>query len=136
MGVRKLAFDAFDTGKIDEYAARARASWGTTPAYKEYEEKTKGVAPEEFRDINQGLMEIFAGFGQIRDNGPASEKAQKQVEKLRDYISEYYYTCTDEILEGLGKMYADGGEFTANIDQYGGEGTAVFVHQAIGYYCR
>ena len=28
LGVRKLAFDAFDTSKIDEYAARAKASWG------------------------------------------------------------------------------------------------------------
>ena len=34
-GVKKLTFDAFDTRKIDEYAAQAKASWGTTPAYKE-----------------------------------------------------------------------------------------------------
>ena len=32
MGVKELKFGAFDTGKIDEYAAQAKASWGTTPA--------------------------------------------------------------------------------------------------------
>ena len=43
---------------------------------------------------------------------------------------------TKEILSGLGKMYAAGGEFTGNIDSYGGEGTATFAHQAIEAYCR
>jgi len=32
---------------------------------------------------------------------------------------------------GLGAMYAGGGEFTANIDKVGGEGTAVFACEAI-----
>ena len=41
-GVRHLKFDAFDTRKIDEYAAQAKATWGTTSAYKEFEQKSKG----------------------------------------------------------------------------------------------
>jgi len=32
--------------KIDEYAAQAKASWGKTDAYKEYEEKSKGRTKE------------------------------------------------------------------------------------------
>ena len=31
--------------------------------------------------------------------------------------------------------YSGGGDFTANIDAYGGEGTAVFVANAIEIYC-
>jgi hypothetical protein len=46
------------------------------------------------------------------------------------------YTCTKEILGGLGKMYAGGGDFTINIDKIGGEGTAVFASRAIEIYCR
>ena len=46
-GVRHLKFDAFDTRKIDEYAAQAKASWGTTPAYREFEEKSKGRTREQ-----------------------------------------------------------------------------------------
>lgn len=136
MGVRELTFDAFDTRKIDEYAREAKASWGTTAAYKEFEEKSKGRTQEQNRDISRGLMEIFAEFGQIKDTDPASETAQELVKKLQGYITEHFYTCTDEILSGLGKMYAGGGDFTTNIDSYGGEGTAEFAHRAIEVHCR
>ena len=135
LGVRHLKFDAFDTKKIDEYAAQAKASWGNTPAYKEFEEKSKGRTKEQDRDISLGLMEIFAEFGAIRATDPASEEAQALVKKLQDYITDNFYTCSNEILNGLGKMYSGGGEFTKNIDNYGGEGTAEFAHQAIDIYC-
>ena len=136
LGVKKLKFDAFDTRKIDEYAAQAKASWGKTSAYKEFEEKSKGRTKEEDQIIYQGLIDIFGEFGQIRNADPASGEAQDLVKKLQNYITEHMYTCTKEILNGLGKMYAGGGDFTKNIDSYGGEGTAEFTHQAIEIYCR
>ncbi len=135
-GVKKLTFDAFDTKKIDEYAAQAKASWGTTPAYKEYEEKSKGRTKEEDKKIYQGMIDLFAQFGRIRDTDPASGEAQALVKKLQDHITEHMYTCTKEILSGLGKMYAAGGEFTQNIDSYGGEGTAEFASRAIEIFCK
>ena len=151
-GVRHLKFDAFDTRKIDEYAAQAKAAWGTTPAYKEFEQKSKGRTREDDQNIAQGLMDIFAEFGAIKDANlgtdkgadlgtnksadPASAETQALVKKLQDYITQHFYNCTKEILSGLGKMYAGGGDFTKNIDSYGGEGTAEFVHQAIEIYCK
>ena len=136
MGVKPLTFDAFDTRKIDEYAAQAKASWGTTQAYKEYEEKSKGRTREDNLKIHQGMIDIFGEFGQIRKTDPASEEAQAMVKKLQDYITEHLYTCTKEILGGLGMMYGDGGDFRANIDRIGGEGTAEFASRAIEIYCR
>ena len=136
IGVRQLTFEAFDTRKIDEYAAQAKASWGTTPAYKEYEEKSKGRTKEDNQKIHQGMIDLFVQFGQIREKDPTSEEAQAMVKKLQDYITEYMYTCTKEILGSLGKMYAGGGDFTTNIDKIGGEGTAVFASRAIEIYCR
>ena len=136
LGVRHLKFDAFDTKKIDEYAARAKASWGNTPAYKEFEEKSKGRTKEQDREISLRMMDIFTEFGAIRTSEPGSEEAQALVKKLQDYITAHFYTCTDEILKGLGKMYSGGGDFTKNIDSYGGEGTAEFTHRAIEIYCK
>ena len=136
MGVKQLTFDAFDTRKIDEYAAQAKASWGTTLAYKEYEEKSKGRTKEDNLKIHQGMIDIFGEFGQIRNTDPASEEAQEMVKKLQDYITEHMYTCTKEILGGLGMMYGGGGDFTTNIDKMGGEGTAEFASRAIEIYCR
>ena len=136
LGVRKLKFEAFDTSKIDEYSAQAKAYWGKTPAYKEFEEKSRGRTKEEDKKIYQGMIDIFGEFGQIRNTEPSSKDAQALVKKLQDYITEHMYTCTKKILSSLGKMYAGGGDFTKNIDSYGGEGTAEFTSQAIEIYCR
>ena len=136
LGVRKLKFEAFDTSKIDEYAAQAKAYWGKTPAYKEFEEKSRGRTKEEDKKIYQGMIDIFGEFGQIRNTEPSSKDAQALVKKLQDYITEHMYTCTKKILSSLGKLYAGGGDFTKNIDSYGGEGTAEFTSQAIEIYCR
>lgn len=135
-GGNRMDFSAFDTSKMEEYAAQAKAFWGNTPEYRESLEKSKGRTPEEGEAIGSRMMSIFAEFGEIRHSDPASGEAQALVKKLQDFITEHFYRCSDEILSGLGKMYAEGGDFTANIDKAGGEGTAAFAEQAIRVYCR
>lgn len=136
IGVKDMSFEAFDTRKIDEYAEQAKASWGKTDAYKEYEQKASKRSMEEQQSINARLMGIFAEFGKIRNQDPESEEAVELAKKLQDFITEHFYKCTDEILLGLGSMYAGGGEFTTNIDKVGGEGTAVFADKVIQALCR
>ena len=135
-GVKHMSFTAFDTKKLDEYARQAKASWGQTPAYKEYEQKSAGRTREEEHRIANGLMEILAAFGGMTGTDPAGAAAQAQVAKLRDYISANYYTCTDDILRSLGRMYAGGGSMTENIDAAGGPGTAEYAHRAIEACCK
>lgn len=135
IGGKTMDFSAFDTKKIDEYAARARASWGTTPEYREFERKSEGRTPEEEWRLGARMMEIFAELGEVKDQDPASAQAQALVEKLQRFITEHFYTCSDEILQGLGRMYAGGGDFTRSIDRAGGEGTAEFADRAIRIHC-
>ncbi len=130
-----MDFKAFDTSKMDEYAARAKAEWGATPEYKEFEGKNRMRTPNEQNEINVQMMGLFVEFGAMRDGAPDAPAAQDQVKKLQAFISEHYYQCSDEVLAGLGQMYGAGGEFTANIDAAAGEGTAVFAAQAIAAYC-
>lgn len=136
IGVEYMSFEAFDTKKIDEYAKQAKASWGNTEAYKEFEQKSAGRSKEKQQSINMKMMDIFVEFGKIKDQNPDSEEAVLLVKKLQDFITENFYTCTDEILLSLGQMYAGGGDFTVNIDKVGGEGTAVFANEAIQAYCK
>lgn len=136
LGVKKMSFEAFDTGKIDEYAKRAKEQWGKTPEYQEFEQKEKNRTKEDQQVMIDNFMQIFAEFGQMVALDPATESVQAQVKKLQEYISEHFYQCSKEILNSLGQMYAGGGEFTENIDKAGGEGTAVFTAQAIEFYCK
>ncbi len=136
IGEKYMDFSAFNTKKLDEYAAQAKASWGQTEAYREFEEKSKDRTAEAESTLAQGLMSIFTEMGRIKHLSPESEDARGLVKKLQDYISQHYYKCTDQILLGLGQMYAGGGEFTENIDAVGGPGTARFAYAAIAAYCR
>ena len=119
-----------------DYAQAARARWGGTAAYKEYETKTAGRSAAELRADGAGLTEILAGFGGLREKTAADPAVRAQVEALRDYITAHFYTCSDAILAGLGQLYAAGGEFTDTIDRAGGPGTAAFAAEAIRLYCR
>lgn len=135
-GVEPLTFEAFDTKKIDDYAERAKAEWGGTAAWREYEEKSKGRSREETAAVTEGMMAIFREFGAIRDSVPAdSKQAQELVKKLQAFITEHFYTCTVEILRSLGAAYAAGGEMSQNIDQSAGEGTARYAGEAVQVYC-
>ena len=136
IGGYTLDFKAFDKTKLDEYAKEAKAAWGNTPEYKEFEEKDKNRTPKDNENMAALMMEIFKEFGRIKDQDPASDKAQALVKQLQDFITEHFYTCTDQILSDLGKMYSAGGDFTTNIDKAGGEGTAKFADEAIQIYCR
>ena len=134
-GERTMDFSAFDTSKIEEYARRAKEQWGNTAEYKESEEKAKGRTKEEEKDVMVQFMQIFTEFGAMKDQAPDGAEAQSKVKKLQDYITKHFYQCSDEILSGLGQMYAADGEFKENIDRAGGEGTAVFVSDAIRCFC-
>ena len=138
LGVRKMDFTVFDTKKLDEYAEEAKKNWGKTDAYKEFEEKAKGRTKAQDQQAGFEIMELFVEFGGMLKDGasPADEDVQDQVKKLQNFITANFYTCTNQILAGLGKMYAGGGEFTENIDKAGGEGTAAFVNEAIEIYCK
>lgn len=135
-GVKYMDFTAFDTSKMDEYAAQAKASWGTTPEYREFQEKNAHRTTEENNRIAARMMAIFAEFGAMRGLSPDSETVRAQVKKLRDFITEHFYECSDETLYSLGSLYDSGGEFTQNIDKEGGKGTAAFVFRAIKSYCN
>ena len=120
---------------MKNYETEARSRWGNTDAYREHEQKTKGYTKEKWAEANDGMMAIFAEFAACKGSGALadSSEAQALVVKLQAYITANYYTCTDEILAGLGKMYVADERFKKNIDKCG-EGTAEFAAEGIRTY--
>ena len=120
-----------------DYNNEVKERWGNTEAYAEFSEKTKDYSKERFADINTGPEYIFRDFAELMKSGaePDSSDAQALVKKLQDYITENYYTCTDEILKGLGQMYVADERFKSNIDKYA-DGTAEYASKAISIYTK
>ena len=117
---------------MKDYFNETRERWGDTSAYREHEQKTKNYTKEKWSEANEGLMAIFAELAICKTNGASADSAEAQalVAKLQAHITANYYTCTDEILAGLGKMYVCDERFKKNIDKYG-EGTAEFAAEGI-----
>ena len=121
----------------NNYKTEALERWGKTSAYREHEQKTKNYTKGKWAEANDGLMAIFAEFAACKQCGVSADstEARTLVAKLQAHITENYYTCTDEILAGLSKMYVADERFKKNINKYG-EGTAEFASAAIELYCR
>ena len=120
---------------MKSYETEARERYGNTAAYIEHEQKTRNYTKEKWAEANDGMMAIFAEFAACKASGALadSSEAQALVAKLQAHITENYYTCTDEILAGLGQIYVADERFKKNIDKYG-EGTAEFASEGIRIY--
>lgn len=134
-GVNNMNFDIFKSEEIDSYKAEVKAKWGGTKAYEEYEAKAADKTSAEFEDTVRRLMEIFAELGAVKHTEPDGAEAREKIVRLQKFITGNYYSCTDEILLELGRLYVSDGRFKRNIDKAGGEGTAEFAAKAISAYC-
>lgn len=120
---------------MNQYAEEAKERWGSTDEYKECARKTAAQTVEEQKRAGEEMMLIFAEFGKIKTRPANDIEAQNLAEKLQRFITEHYYNCTAEIFRSLGQIYTADERFKANIDGYGGAGTAEFVSRAVEIYC-
>lgn len=122
---------------MNKYDIEAKECWGDTAAHHEYEKKTAGYSEDKWRRINDGLNAILFKFAEYKKSGyiADSPEAQTLVKELQNHITKNYYTCTNEILAGLGQMYVADERFKDNIDKHA-PGTAEFISQVIKIYCN
>ncbi|MBQ6386992.1 MAG: MerR family transcriptional regulator [Ruminococcus sp.] len=120
---------AYDKLK-NQYAREVRQRWGATEAYRESAER--GTDCEKAVSILDAVMEEFAVLCRS-GAAPDGESARIQVEKLQQCITDHFYTCTDEILAGLGQLYVADERFRTSIDRHG-DGTAAYVSACIKAY--
>ena len=128
---------AFDNSEFEKHKAEAEARWGQTSAYKEHAERTRNYSKQKWNDLAGDMDHIMAEFALCmkNGNGPDSDEAQNLVKMLQDHITGNYYHCTNEILASLGQMYVTDERFRDHIDRHA-DGTAAFICEAIGLYCR
>lgn len=131
-----MDFTAFDTSKLEEYTRKAKEQWGDSKAFSEYEQKSASRSTDDEKKLWSDFMKLFEKCGKLKDSDPKSAEAQAMIKDIQNYITQNFYECTNEILAGLGKMYAAEGEFKTNIDKAGGKGTAEFVSHAIAEYVK
>ena len=129
-----MDFNAFSDYEIQQYKEEVKERWQETNEYREYERRNR--SEQKSSDASQQMMELFAKLGALRHLDPANQQVQGKVKQLQQLITDNFYTCSHEVLYGLGQMYVGDERFKQNIDRAGGEGTAEFVREAITLYCK
>ena len=136
IGVTYMDFEGFDSKKMDDYSAQAKALYGKTDAYREYSQKSKNRSKQQELDLGTQVMDFFVRLGKMRPCEPDSEAALAWAKELQAFFTANYYNCTPQILACLAERYADGGSMTENIDKAGGIGTGAFAKQVIDAYLK
>lgn len=138
-GDSEMSFKEFDMSEIEaaqqEYAKEAEERWGGTDTYAQSMQKTKSYKKEDWAKISAESEKIYRDFAANMDKDPTSTEVQGLVAAWQAHITKNFYNCTNEILAGLGQMYAADERFQKNIDRYG-EGLADFISKAIAHYCK
>lgn len=137
-GDKTMEFAGFDQTEYETarqaYAAEAKARWGGTAAWRESQAKESCRTPAGREALTEEMNAIFRRFAELRETEPASAEAQAAVGDWQAFLTEHYYSCTEEILAGLGQMYMADERFRKNLDRFGA-GTAAFVSAAIAVRC-
>lgn len=124
-----------EINNYNKYSSEAKEKWENTEEYKEFERKNKDRTKQEFEKINEKLMNVFIELGKMKTLPVQDKKVQDKIQNLKDFITDNYYKCSNEILYSLGQMYVNDERFKNNINSAAGEGTAEFISQAIIEYC-
>ena len=117
-----------------DYSAQAKALYGETEAYKEYEEKSGRRTWAQEQALGDQVMDFFVRLGKMRPCSPDCDAAQAWARELQAFFTEHYYSCTSQILGCLAESYAAGSSMTENIDKAGGAGTGAFAKEVIDCY--
>lgn len=129
-----MSLQEFDPSRMEkqrhEYAQEARERWGTTDAYRESEKRTAAYTPKDWEAVKTETDAVFSGFAKLVGHSPVSPEVRQMVAKWRDLISARFYSCSDEILAGLGEMYLADERFAKTLNAYG-EGTAALMSEAM-----
>lgn len=134
----KEMFDAFDERALEEYrtkyAEEAKQRWGTTDAYAESQKRTSKYTKEDWARIQKEGSEIYEGLAVLMDRNPSDPDVQDLAKRFHEYLNRNFYTCSLQILAGLGEGYVSDARFTATFDKVK-PGLAVFLRDAIRVYC-
>ena len=137
-GEKEMDYNAFDMSEIEarrrEYAGEAARRWGNTEAYAESERRAKGYGKEAWARAQAEADEVFRALMKLpEDDGPG---LRKSAADWQAHITRWYYDCSDEILAGLGEMYAADERFREYLDGRYGAGAAARMTRAIRLFCE
>lgn len=126
-------YDAFKDDDVKQYQDEVKSRWGNTDAYKQSMARVSKMTKAEMAKIKEDGKKHIQDLANVMDKGIDHPDVQALIAKSHQGVN-FFYDCSLEMFRNLGEMYVQDPRFTANYDKVR-PGLAVFVRDAIAYYC-
>ncbi|RPI80698.1 MAG: MerR family transcriptional regulator [Chloroflexi bacterium] len=126
-------YKGFDEEKQKRYAEEAQKRWGETAATSQ--KRWNAYTRDEKNKILGAMHELSKGIADNMDKGPESAEVQYWIDRWYKHINQYFYDCSLEIFENLGKMYVEDPQFQATYEKIR-PGMAALMEKAMLHYCK
>ncbi|KQL50343.1 MerR family transcriptional regulator [Heyndrickxia shackletonii] len=123
----------------EQYSREAKAVFGETEKYKEYEKNIEKLSDREKEDVyyefGKNMEKVFKKLAEQIHKLPSSKDVQKLIVEWKSYL-EQNMTCDTEILICIAETYTSDERWKKYINQFSDEDLSEFIYQAIMYYCK
>lgn len=126
-------YDAFKDDDVKQYQEEVKERWGNSDAYKQSMAKVGKMTKAEMEQLKADGKAHTQAIADAMDKGIDHPDVQALIKKSHDGIN-FFYACDYPFFRNLGQMYVDDPRFTAYYEKFR-PGLAVFMRNAIAYYC-
>lgn len=126
-------YDAFKDDDVKQYQDEVKARWGNSDAYKQSQARVSKMTKKEMEKMKADAKAHTQALADSMDKGVKHPDVQALIAKSHAGVN-FFYDCSLEMFRRLGEMYVADPRFTAYYEKFR-PGLAVFVRDAIAYYC-
>ena len=116
---RSDMFEVFGDFDPAEHEAEAEERWGDTEAYKESARRTRRYSKDDWARFKAEADAVNEALATLMDGGvaPDDPRAVDAVERHRLLIDRWFYPCSVEMHQQLGRMYVEDARFAATYER-------------------
>ena len=135
-GEKKMTEKEYFNGiNESQYEDEVKERWGVTAHYKESSQKWASYSKKQKDMIKKiGRNLTIQMVGKDKTTTVDDPDVQKAVSEYFAYLNKYFYGCDVEFFRGLSDMWVSDVRFAVNYERIR-EGGAVFIRQAVHYFC-
>jgi hypothetical protein len=122
-------YGGFTKKQMEEYQKEAEERWGNTDAYKQSVARTKNWSKADYTRVFEEGRDVVVKLSKLMDCEVSDPQVQSLVAAHRANIT-HFYDVTDEIYEGLARMYVADPRFAKNYEDVS-PGLADFLSRAM-----
>ena len=124
-------YEGFTEEQVERYRREVRERFDPD-LVRESERRVRNMSKAEWNAVEEEGEDVTRLIAALIDRMPGDEEVQELIARHHATI-ERFYPASAEVYRGLGRLYAEHGDFRKHFDKYR-RGLAHFMAAAMAYY--